>query len=91
MKKNMRELIVCAIATILFVGCNNETPVESLNNEVIYFGGDIITMKGDKANYVEALVTQGDSIIFTGTLTESKRLFAEAKETNLNGNTMLPG
>ena len=93
MKKNIKNFIACTTAIILIVGCNNnnDIPTEAQKNEVIYFGGDIITMKGDKPNYVEALVTQDGSIIFTGTLAESKRLYSSAKETNLNGNTMLPG
>jgi predicted amidohydrolase YtcJ len=91
MKKSIRTLLACAASITLITGCNNEIPSESNNNEVIYFGGDIITMKGDEPNYVEALVTKDDSIIFTGTLAESKSLFGGAKETNLNGNTMLPG
>jgi predicted amidohydrolase YtcJ len=91
MKKSIRTLLACAASITLITGCNNEIPSESNNNEVIYFGGDIITMKGDEPNYVEALVTKDDSIIFTGTLAESKSLFGGAKETNLKGNTMLPG
>jgi predicted amidohydrolase YtcJ len=91
MKKSIRTLLACAASITLITGCNNDIPSESNNNEVIYFGGDIITMKGDEPNYVEALVTKDDSIIFTGTLAESKSLFGGAKETNLNGNTMLPG
>ena len=91
MKKCIRTLLVCLTAITLITSCKSDQPIETPNNEVIYFGGDIITMIGDEPNYVEALVTQGDSIIFTGTLAESKSLFSGAKETNLNGNTMLPG
>ena len=91
MKKSIRTLLAFTVSIILIVGCTNDTPKDYSNKEVIYFGGDIITMKGDEPNYVEALVTKDDSIIFTGTLAESKSLFGGAKETNLNGNTMLPG
>ena len=91
MKKSIRALLIFLTSITLIIGCKNDTQLESPNNEIIYFGGDIITMKGDEPNYVEALVTKDDSIIFTGTLAESKSLFSGAKETSLSGNTMLPG
>ena len=41
------------------------TPAES-SAAVVYYGGDIITMEGDKPVYAEAVVAQGDKIVFVG-------------------------
>ncbi len=58
----------------------------------IYFGGDILTMHGDEPNYIEALATAGEKIIYTGTLAGSKRFQNQTTTmTNLEGKTMLPG
>ena len=57
----------------------------------LYFGGRILTMVGETAQYVEAVVEKGGKIAFTGSLTDAKDLFPGASEVNLEGKTMMPG
>ena len=57
----------------------------------LYFGGRILTMVGETAQYVEAVVEKDGKIAFTGSLTDAKRLFPGASEVNLEGKTMMPG
>ena len=62
-----------------------------MKNQILYYGGDIITMNGDEPNYMESLVSNEDSIVFVGNLTDAKKLFPNAKKSNLEGKTLLPG
>ena len=34
--------------------------------QVVYSGGQILTMAGDQPEYVECLLTEGDTILYTG-------------------------
>jgi hypothetical protein len=63
----MRKLVTFLLLTVLFYACAN-TPSNILQSQYLYYGGDIITMKGDTHNYVEALVTNSDTIVYTGPL-----------------------
>ena len=48
-------------------------------------------MSGDEPSYAESIVTNMDSIVFVGTLSEAEELFPSSKKTNLKGTTLLPG
>ena len=56
----------------------------------LYFGGDIVTMKGEKPEYVEAVVAKEGRIAFVGEKREASKRFPDAKEVDLHGKTMLP-
>jgi predicted amidohydrolase YtcJ len=56
----------------------------------IYGGGDIVTMRGEKPHYVEAVVTEKGRIVFTGRLADAKHHYKEATYVDLKGRTMLP-
>ena len=86
----MKPLLNFSLILILLSACSN-TPNEIVESQILYYGGDIITMSGDNPNYVESIVSSGDSIVFVGDLSEAKKLFPASKQTNLNGNTLLPG
>ncbi len=58
---------------------------------VLYYGGDIITMDGDKPQYAEAVVEKDGKIAFVGSKAEAQKKFANARMIDLKGNTMLPG
>lgn len=75
------------------ISCNNATKKESQEagkNQTIYFDGDIITMKGNKAEYAEAVVRENDKIVFVGTKAEAEQQYANAQKYDLKGKTMLP-
>ena len=65
---------------------------ENTNPDIIYGGGDIITMKGDLPEYAESLVVRDNKILFVGSLKDAKSKVGEGyKYKDLKGNTLLPG
>jgi hypothetical protein len=66
----------CSIL-ILLSSCNGqvkntETIAEPYKlQQTIYYNGDIITMEGDKPEYVEAVVQREGKIVFTGSKDEA--------------------
>lgn len=60
--------------------------------DVIYFGGDILSMRGGAAEYAESLAVKDGRILFVGPSSESDRLAGPAtKRVDLAGKTLLPG
>jgi predicted amidohydrolase YtcJ len=58
----------------------------------VYFGGDILTMVGDKPNYVEAVVTQQGKIVFVGDKSAAISNYpAQLTQVDLQGKTLMPG
>jgi hypothetical protein len=60
-------------------------------NSVIYSGGDIITMSGNKLELVESVVTEADEIVFVGAKDDAFKDFPNAKKHDLHGETLMPG
>jgi predicted amidohydrolase YtcJ len=97
----MNKLFVFIFSLLLLSSCNNkaeETPntvpaVEPhLLQQTLYYGGDIITMDGDKPAYAEAIVQREGKIIFVGKKSDALSRFKEGLEqVDLKGKTMLPG
>jgi predicted amidohydrolase YtcJ len=59
---------------------------------VVYFGGDILTMRGATPEYVGALAVKGGKILAAGTLAEAEKLAGpNSQRVDLAGKTMLPG
>lgn len=92
----MKQPILFAFAAffILAGGCNQSgNRVNSANNaDIIYFGGDILTMEGDVPRYAEAIAVKDGRIVFVGA--EAEALILKGKDTHLadlQGKTMLPG
>ena len=86
----MKHILIFSILISLFSGCSNKS-TKTVENQIIYHGGEIITMNGDTPNYIESLVINSDTIVFTGRLSEAKKIFPTANKINLNGKTLLPG
>ena len=91
------KITILAVFVALLFSCNNTqekdtSKVGEVNKEqTIYFGGDIITMEGDKAEYVEAVVRDKDKIVFVGSKKEAIEQYANAEKYDLEGKTMMPG
>ena len=69
-------------------------PAQSSSPEgdtVLYYGGPIVTMEGAPGSVVEAVVTQGERIVFSGALPLARSTYADAVKFDLMGNTMMPG
>ena len=59
---------------------------------VIYYNGDILTMDGDKPQYVEAVAQKDGKIDFVGSKTDALKKYGKnVRLIDLKGNTMLPG
>ena len=91
---NLRDILLFLFIAIIIPGCN-KIQVPSSNKDAadaIYFGGDIITMEGDSANYAEAVAVKNGKIIFTGKKADAEKLKGDSTKMNdLKGKTMLPG
>ncbi len=97
----INQLTIC-ILFLYLVGCqqkitesvateNNVIEPKSLDTQFLYTNGSILTMDGDQAQYVGALVTDNETIVFAGTVREAMRGYTQATLVNLEGKTMLPG
>jgi predicted amidohydrolase YtcJ len=91
MKLSNLLLAVCIL--IIISSCNKESKSKTSDETAtIYYGGDILTMDGDKEKYVEALVVKDGKILYVGDKDEAVKSAGENPILiNLKGNTMLPG
>jgi predicted amidohydrolase YtcJ len=67
-------------------------PTSKIVANSIYFGGDILTMANDTAEYAEAVAVLNGKILFVGK--KEQALLHQSDETvmvDLQGNTMMPG
>ena len=95
-----RNTMILIIVTAL-LGCTHviNTPskerdkvTSSKLQQTLYYGGDIITMDGNKPTYVEAVVERDGKIVYVGNKSGAVDNFVgETVEVDLQGNTMLPG
>lgn len=66
--------------------------IKADNVATMYYGGNIMTMEGDSAQYAEALVVKDGKIAFVGSKDEAmKTAGADHQMVDLEGKTMLPG
>jgi predicted amidohydrolase YtcJ len=86
----MKQILIFSILISLVSACANQSS-KLIETQILYYGGDILTMSGDKPNYVESIVTNSDKIVFIGRLSEAKKLFPRSTQMNLDGKTLLPG
>lgn len=86
---------------LLLTGCFSEKPTQSdattkpltvTAADKIYFGGDILTLDGDAPEYVEAIATLGEKIIYVGDKQSAlSHKFGKTKLVDLKGKALLPG
>lgn len=92
-------LCISAICIMVAWGCsespksNNDSAEAAVaSTATMYYNGDILTMEGDSATYVEALVVREGKILFVGSKEEAMKAAGEAHQMiDLKGQTMLPG
>ena len=92
----IRKFNLILLLFAVLMSCNTDKKEErkapeKTGAQTLYYGGDIVTMQGDKPQYAEAVVTDNDKIVFVGSKAEAEKKFAEAKKYDLQGKTMLPG
>ena len=84
--KNARMPLLMALAVL--AGCSREPDNAA---DVVYSGGDILTMAGDQPQYVEAFAVKDGKISFAGSKTEADKLIGKATiDVNLQGSTVIP-
>jgi predicted amidohydrolase YtcJ len=93
----MKTAILSLIGiSILMMSCTDAIEKSDIQKKdaaemTIYFGGDILTMEGDEAQYAEAVVQQNGKISFIGALEDAEKQFPKAGKKDLQGKTLLPG
>ena len=74
--------VICALFPLLAIA----------QSVTVYYNGDILTMEGEKPQYVEAVVVKDRKIVYTGNIQEA---LAQAGSSpmleDLKGKTLLPG
>lgn len=89
----LKKLLLCSLLFVIIAGCN-ESPQKNNKDtaDVIYFGGDIITMEGDSPVYAEAVAVKNGKIVFVGKKADAEKLKGDSTSMNdLKGQTLLPG
>ena len=83
-----QSCLAAVIVSILSIA----TPAAAQIADVIYSGGDILTMRGDAADYAESLAVKNGKILFVGPEADVKKhVGAATKTVNLASKTLLPG
>ncbi len=60
--------------------------------QTLYYGGDILTMEGDKPSYVEAVLVKDGKIVYAGKKANAVNNYADKTvAVDLKGKTMMPG
>ncbi len=87
-----KNLIVLTFV-IMLIGCGSvKNATSDTLEQTLYFGGDIITMEGDKPTYVEAVIERDGKIIYAGSKASAVNNFAgKTIDVDLQGKTMMPG
>ncbi|MGG6230816.1 amidohydrolase [Tenacibaculum sp. SDUM215027] len=99
MKNSTNKLFaIFCIVLVILTSCNNQEKNKAAKAEpyklqqTIFYNGDIITMEGEKPQYVETVVQREGKIVFVGSKDEAfKKYKGKAEEVDLKGKTMLPG
>jgi predicted amidohydrolase YtcJ len=91
----MNRIILLSFLLVFFTSCkndNNETSQDKNKNATVYYGGDILTMKGDTPECVEALVVKDGKISFVGESSKAMNVAGPGhKMIDLKGKTLVPG
>jgi hypothetical protein len=101
MQKFSVQLSVLTVIMLLLASCgssgsndqaNNASSKRSSTAATMYYGGDIITMEGDSAQYAEAVVVKDGKILFVGSKDEAMKQAGDRHQmVDLQGKTLLPG
>jgi predicted amidohydrolase YtcJ len=85
------QLHACLAAVVVFL-VSLATPAAAQIADTIYSGGDILTMRGNAAEYAESLAVKDGTILFVGAATDVKKHVGPATKTvDLASKTLLPG
>jgi len=86
------SLVLATSITSLNLFAQPPSNGQEASKPTIYFGGDILTMRGLQPEYVEGLAIKDGKILVAGPMAECKRAAgADAKSIDLGGKTLVPG
>jgi len=93
----MKNVFYCLFLSVFLYSCLKTTKSETPSaapyklKQTVYFGGNIQTIDGDTASYVEAVVVREGVIIYAGTKAEAmKRFKNKADFVDLKGKALSP-
>jgi predicted amidohydrolase YtcJ len=87
----MKKIVYVFFILLIVSSCKNATE-EKKSKATVYYNGDILTMNGESATYVDALVVRDGKIEFAGSSSEAMAVAgAGHKMNNLQGKTLVPG
>jgi len=87
--KKINFILLLILTATLFSACGKKEMKTA--SGTLYFGGDILTMEGDKPQYAEAIVQVDGKIVFVGSKKEASDKYKDAAQVDLKGKTLLPG
>jgi len=100
MRYTMKKILLFFGALVGMAACNNaqqsqaddkKATSDQAGQSIMYYGGDIITMEGDSAQYAEALVVRDGKILYVGNQEDAMKAAGAGHEmVNLAGKTLLP-
>ncbi len=76
------------ISVLVVISCNSGKNKQAA--DTIYYGGEIVTMKGDTPEYAGAVVVKDGKIEFVGDKSDALKNYV-GTEVDLKGKTMFPG
>lgn len=86
----MKTTVIFILSLIFLSACNKEEPKNAA--DMIFYGGDILTMEGTAPQYVEAVAVKDGKIIFAGLKSDAEKLKGSKTEMkDLEGKTLIPG
>jgi len=86
-----KKTLVLILGICLLCSCKGNEKERLENNAVVYYGGDILTMVGEKPEYAEAVVVRDGEILFIGTSNEAMEIAGNGHQmVNLKGKTLMP-
>jgi predicted amidohydrolase YtcJ len=81
--------LLSVVIVILLLPAFSATPK---NADSIYLNGNILTMKGDRPNYAEAVAVKAGKIVFVGEKSKAMKLKGDKTQIkDLQGKVLLPG
>jgi predicted amidohydrolase YtcJ len=86
------EYVMRILAVMLMLTSVGGGVVNAQVADMLFSGGDILTMRGPAPEYVESLAVKDGTILFAGALADARRhVGPETKTVDLGGRTLLPG
>ena len=86
----MKKIFLAFSLLAVLSACENNKNEKNVG-ATMYYGGDIITMEGDSAQYAEAVVVKDGNILFVGSKDEAMKAAGDNHEmVDLKGQTLIP-